>query len=87
MTDKVAEVERKIRQIMDRGITASAPKPVQFRNKNTGEVATQIPLYDIANWEKTGHKYPKPKKPNPATAKFSEMIQYQIDLQKWRQSN
>ena len=59
-------------------------KPVQFRNKRTGAIATQIPILDMGNWERVGNKPTKPKKPNPATAKFSEMIQYQLDLQKWR---
>lgn len=58
---------------------------VQFRNKKTGETATQIPIFDMGDWERVGQNKPKPKKPNPATAKFSDMLQYQIDLQNWKQ--
>lgn len=80
------ELKKEIREILDKSIVASEVKQVQFRHKKTGEIATQINIFDMGSYEKVGAKVPKPKKPNPATAKFSEMLQYQIDLQKWRQS-
>lgn len=77
------KLKNELREMIDKSITHEI-KSVQFRNKRTGEVATQIPLFEMDEWENVEAKKPKPKKPNPNTAKFSEMLQYQIDLQNWK---
>ena len=84
--DKVKEVEKKIRALIQKSITHEI-SAVKYRNKRTGEIATQIPIMEMGDWERADKPKPKPKKPNPATAKFSDMIQYQIDKQNWRNSN
>jgi len=79
-------LNKEIKKILNRSITHEI-SAVKYRNKKTGEIATQIPIFEMGDWERADKPKPKPKKPNPATAKFSDMIQYQIDKQNWRNSN
>ena len=83
--DKVKEVEKKIRALMQKSITHEI-KSVQYRNKKTGQVATQIPIMEMGDWERVGANKPKPKKPSPS-APFSAHIQYSIDKENWRRLN
>ena len=80
-TEKVKEVERKIKALMEKSITHEI-KSVQYRHKKTGQVATQIPMMEIGDWERVGANKPRPKKPSP-NAPFSAHIQYSIDKENW----
>jgi len=80
--DKVAEVEKKIRALLNKSITHEI-KSVQYRNKKTGQIATQIPIFEMGDWERVGANKPKPKKPSP-NAPFSAHIQYSIDKENHR---
>ena len=78
-------VEKEVNALLRKSITHKI-NSVQYRNKKTGALATQIPIMELGDWERAEKPKPKPKKPNPATSKFSEMIQYQIDLKNWKTS-
>ena len=80
--DKVAEVEKKIKALLQKSITHEI-KPVEFRHKKTGQVVTQFSIMDIGNYERVGADKPKPKKPSK-DAPFSAFIQHSIDMENWK---
>jgi len=82
--DKVKEVEKKIRALINKSVTHEI-SAVKYRNKKTGEIATQIPIFEMGDWEKAEKPKPKPKRPSK-DAKFSEFLQYNIDRQNWKRS-
>jgi len=83
--DKVAEVEKKIRALLNKSITHEI-KPVEYRHKTTGQIVTQMSIMEMHNYERVGKGKPKPKKPSPS-APFSAHIQYSIDKENWRRLN
>ena len=83
--DKVKEVEKKIKALLQKSITHEI-KPVEFRHKKTGQVVTQFSIMDIGNYERVGANKPRPKKPSP-NAKFSAHIQHSIDMENHRRIN
>ena len=82
MANKYPDLDKKVKEMLSKAITHEI-KSVQYRNKKTGQVATQIPLMEIGDWERVGANKPRPKKPSP-NAPFSAHIQYNIDLTNWK---
>ena len=80
--DKVKEVEKKIKALMEKSITHEI-KPVQYRHKRTGQIVTQMNIMEMGDYERVGANKPRPKKPSP-NAPFSAHIQYNIDLTNWK---
>ena len=79
----VAEMNREVRKLLRKSVTHTISS-VQYRNKKTGALATQIPMMEMGDWERA--EKPKPKKPSPS-APFSAHIQYSIDKENWRRLN
>ena len=75
-------LNKEIRKMIGKSITHEITS-VKYRHKKTGEIATQIPMMSMGDWERADKGEPKPKKPSK-DAPFSSYIQHSIDVENWR---